>query len=76
MEPCPGRRSPHTGVTAALPALVLPSRAMPTVPIDQGPPDRRRVGPFWLEEGTGLVVVGAVILLVFAVLYTLAVLNR
>ena len=49
---------------------------MPTVPIDEGPQDRRRVGPFWLEEGTGLVVVGAVILVVFAVLYTIAILNR
>ena len=49
---------------------------MPTVPIDEGPRDRRRVGPFWLEEGTGLVVVGALFLLVFAVLYTLAVVNR
>lgn len=55
---------------------VVPSPAMPTVPIDEGPRDRRRVGPFWLEEGTGLVVVGALFLLVFAVLYTLAVVNR
>jgi len=51
-------------------------RAMPTVPIDEGPRDRRRVGPFWLEEGTGMVLVGAAILVVFAVLYTLAALNR
>jgi len=49
---------------------------MPTVPIDEGPRDRRRVGPFWLEEGTGLVIVGAAILVVFAVLYVLAALNR
>lgn len=49
---------------------------MPTVPIDEGPRDRRRVGPFWLEEGTGLVVVGAAILVVFAVLYVLATVNR
>jgi hypothetical protein len=34
------------------------------------------VGPFWLEEGTRLVLVGAAILVVFAVLYTLAALNR
>ena len=51
-------------------------RRMPTVPIDEGPRDRRRVGPFWIEEGTGLVVAGAVILAVFAVLYVLAVVNR
>ncbi|HZS15533.1 MAG TPA: hypothetical protein VFC09_13125 [Candidatus Dormibacteraeota bacterium] len=47
-----------------------------TVPIDEGPRDRRRVGPFWLEEGTGLVLAGAAILLVFAVLYVIATLNR
>jgi hypothetical protein len=66
----------RTGATAPPSAPVLPSQAMPTVPIDEGPRDRRRVGPFWLEEGTGLVVVGAVILLAFAALYTLAVINR
>jgi hypothetical protein len=49
---------------------------MPTVPIDEGPRDRRRVGPFWLEEGTSLVWVGAAILVVFAILYTLAALHR
>lgn len=48
---------------------------MPTVPIDEGPRDRRRVGPFWLEEGTGLVLAGAAILAVFTVLYVLAALN-
>ena len=48
----------------------------PIVPIDEGPRDRRRVGPFWLEEGTGVLLVGAAILLVFAVLYALAALNR
>lgn len=48
---------------------------MPTVPIDEGPRDRRRVGPFWLEEGTGLVWVGAAILAVFTLLYILAVLK-
>ena len=46
------------------------------MPIDEGPRDRRRVGPFWLEEGTGLVLVGAAILAVFVVLYVLAVVNR
>lgn len=50
--------------------------AMATVPIDEGPRDRRRIGPFWIEEGTGLLVVGAGILAVFAVLYVLAVLAR
>ena len=49
---------------------------MQTVPIDEGPQDRRRVGPFWLEEGTGLVVIGAAILAVVTVLYILAVIYR
>jgi hypothetical protein len=49
---------------------------MPTVvPIDEGPRDRRRVGPFWIEEGFGLLAVGAGILIVFAVLYTIAALT-
>ena len=49
---------------------------MPPVPIDEGAPDRRRVGPFWIEEGTGLVIVGAAILLAVAALYALAVAFR
>jgi cytochrome bd-type quinol oxidase subunit 2 len=49
---------------------------MPTVPIDEGPRDRRRIGPFWIEEGTGLLVVGGAILAAFTVLYVLAVLAR
>jgi hypothetical protein len=46
------------------------------VPLDEGPPDRRRVGPFWIEEGFGVVLLGAVILLLVAVLYVLAVIAR
>jgi len=65
----------RAGSAAVLPACAT-FAAMPTVPIDEGPRDRRRVGPFWIEEGNGLLVVGAVILIAFAVLYTLAVLNR
>ena len=49
---------------------------MATVPLDEGPRDRRRVGPFWVEEGFGLVVVGAGILLAVTVLYVLAVIAR
>ncbi|MDQ2960623.1 MAG: hypothetical protein M3R48_06195 [Candidatus Dormibacteraeota bacterium] len=45
---------------------------MQTVPIDEGATGRRRVGPFWIEEGMGLVVAGAVILVVVAALYVLA----
>ena len=45
---------------------------MPPVPLDEGYPGRRRVGPFWIEEGPGLVVAGAAILAVFVVLFILA----
>ncbi len=49
---------------------------MQPVPIDEGAKDRRRIGPFWIEEGLGLVVVGALVLAVVAVLYVLAVVLR
>jgi hypothetical protein len=49
---------------------------MATVPLDEGPRDRRRVGPFWIEEGFGVLALGAVILLVVALLYVFAVVNR
>lgn len=49
---------------------------MRTVPLDEGPPDRRRIGPFWIEEGLGLVALGGVILAVVAVLYALAIVHR
>ena len=46
------------------------------VPLDEGARDRRRIGPFWIEEGMGLVIAGAVILAVVAVLYAIAVVLR
>lgn len=49
---------------------------MATVPLDEGPRDRRRVGPFWIEEGFGLLAVGALMLLVVSVLFVLAVIER
>ena len=49
---------------------------MRTVPLDLGPPTRRRYGPFWVEEGLGLVAVGAVIVLVVLTLYLAAFLTR
>ena len=49
---------------------------MRTVPIDEGPPDRRRIGPFWIEEGLGVVALGGAILAVVAALYILALVNR
>jgi hypothetical protein len=49
---------------------------MTTVPLDEGARSRRRVGPFWIEEGFGLVAVGALIVVAVAVLYGLAIALR
>lgn len=49
---------------------------MPPVPIDEGARDRRRIGPFWIEEGMGLVYAGAAFLAVVVALYIVAVLLR
>jgi len=49
---------------------------MAPVPLDEGNPRRRRIGPFWIEEGLGLVAVGGVILAVFVLLFVLAFLFR
>jgi len=49
---------------------------MATVPLDEGYAGRRRVGPFWIEEGVGLVVAGAVLLAAVIALYIVAVANR
>ena len=49
---------------------------MATVPLDEGPRDRRRVGPFWIEDGLGLLAIGGLIVLVVTVLYVLAVVAR
>jgi len=46
---------------------------MATVPLDEGPPGRRRIGPFWIEEGLGLVAVGGAILILVVGLYALAI---
>ena len=46
------------------------------VPLDEGAPGRRRVGPFWIEEGPGARVAVAVIVVLFAVLFVIAVAMR
>jgi hypothetical protein len=46
------------------------------VPLDEGFPDRRRIGPFWIEEGPGALVGGAVIVVLFVALFLLAVAMR
>ncbi len=49
---------------------------MQPVPIDEGAKDRRRIGPFWIEEGLGLVVAGASSWPWSSALYVLAVVLR
>jgi hypothetical protein len=51
-------------------------QTMQPVPIDEGAKGRRRIGPFWIEEGLGLVVAGAVFLAAVIALYLLAVVLR
>jgi hypothetical protein len=46
------------------------------IPLDEGASGRRRVGPFWIEEGMGALALGAAIVAVFAVLFALAVVFR
>ena len=46
------------------------------IPLDEGAQDRRRVGPFWLEEGTGGVLLGGAIVALFVGLFLLAVAFR
>lgn len=50
--------------------------AMATIPLDQGPGGRRRVGPFWLEEGTPLVVFGALLLTIAVAFYVFALVSH
>lgn len=49
---------------------------MQPVPIDEGAKGRRRIGPFWVEEGMGVLVAGAAFLAAVVALYVLAVLLR
>jgi len=49
---------------------------MAPVPLDEGYPGRRRVGPFWIEDGPALQIAGVAILLIFAVLFAVAVILR
>lgn len=49
---------------------------VPTIPLDEGSPHRRRVGPFWIEEGFGLIAVMVVVLAVVVAAYAIAFVNR
>ena len=46
------------------------------VPLDEGAPGRRRVGPFWIEESPGALLAGAAIIAIFTALFLLAVAMR
>ncbi len=46
------------------------------VPLDEGAPGRRRIGPFWIEEGLGVVILGGLIVVAVVALYAIAWINR
>lgn len=48
---------------------------MATVPLDEGHRGRRRIGPFWIEEGIGLIIIGGAILAFATILYIMAALS-
>ena len=62
----------HTTVPGT---LLVRLEAM-AVPLDEGAPGRRRIGPFWIEEGPGALVAGAAIIALFVALFLLAVAMR
>jgi hypothetical protein len=45
---------------------------MPTVPLDEAVPRRRRLGPFWIEEGYGPLWSAAAIVAIDLALYAAA----
>ena len=47
-----------------------------SVPLDEGGRSRRRIGPFWIEEGLALVAFGATFLAAVTLFYVLAILAR
>ena len=46
---------------------------MPSIPLDEGTRDRRRAGPFWIEEGNGPLWMGAAIVAAALGLFSAAV---
>jgi hypothetical protein len=69
----PGRVADcHTTVPATLLVRLDPM----AVPLDQGYSERRRVGPFWIEESMSALLGGAAIIVLFAALFLLAVAMR
>lgn len=69
----PGR---VTDCHTTVPGTLLVRLDAMAVPLDEGFVGRRRIGPFWIEESPGAVLGGAAIIIVFALLFLLAVAMR
>ena len=65
-----------TDCHTTVPGTLLVRLEAMAVPLDEGAPGRRRVGPFWIEESPGGLLGGVAIIAVFAVLFILAVAMR
>jgi hypothetical protein len=65
-----------TDCHTTVPATLLVRLADMAVPLDEGPPSRRRVGPFWIEEGPGALLAAAALVALYAALFILAVAMR
>jgi hypothetical protein len=65
-----------TDCHTTVPGTLLVRLETMVVPLDEGAPGRRRVGPFWIEEGPGALIAGAAIVVLFAALFILAVAMR
>ena len=68
--------APVTDCHTTVPGTLLVRLEAMAVPLDEGAPGRRRVGPFWIEEGRGALLAGAAIIAIFAALFVLAVAMR
>ena len=65
-----------TDCHTTVPARLLVRFTAMAVPLDEGAAGRRRIGPFWIEEGPGALLGGAAIVVLFAALFLLAVAMR
>jgi hypothetical protein len=65
-----------TDCHTTVPGTLLVRLDAMAVPLDEGFPGRRRVGPFWIEEGSGALLGGAAIIALFVALFLLAVAMR
>src|SRR5579862_10049200 len=65
-----------TDCHTTVPGTLLVRLEAMAVPLDEGARDRRRVGPFWIEEGPAALITGAAIVVIFAALFILAVAMR